>query len=339
MPYVRTRGRLARQLLAPRIVDVDDRRRSRRQHLEQPPLGCEVLLHVAVEIEMIARQVREDARRESDAGHALQHQRMRRDFHRAGTAAAIDHFAKQPLHFRGFRRRVRCVALVGRTRPDANGDRADAAARHSRRVEHRGEQIRGRGLAVRAGDAGDRQGLARLVVDERRPVPPARAAHPACAATAHRPRDPAGSGVSATMAAAPRRAASSANVAPSARCPRIATNTTPGAAARESCVTPVTGRSLRPARSIRARASGASERTAAASAPRFIDRSHRRRAAGADEARRRRRLRRIPQAPATASRRRRRLRHVIDRPSELATRSASRRLRPRMSGMTGRPPT
>ena len=60
-----TRGSARGELGAARIVDVDDRRRAGRQHLEQPALGREVLLHVAVKIEMIAREVREDRRRRS----------------------------------------------------------------------------------------------------------------------------------------------------------------------------------------------------------------------------------------------------------------------------------
>ena len=40
---------------------------SSRQHLEQPTLGREVVVHARVEVEMVARQVREDAGGEPDA--------------------------------------------------------------------------------------------------------------------------------------------------------------------------------------------------------------------------------------------------------------------------------
>jgi hypothetical protein len=132
---------IRRQLLAPGIVDVDNRRRAGRQHLEQPPLGREVLIHVDVKVEVIARQVCEDGCSEPEPRDSLQHERVRRDFHRAGLAAVIDHVAQESLNVRRFRCRVGGVMFVRWIRTDTNRDRAHAAARESRRVERRGEQV------------------------------------------------------------------------------------------------------------------------------------------------------------------------------------------------------
>ena len=91
----RTAGQSRSSDSAARIVDVDQARRVARQHLEQPALGLEVLLHVGMEVEVVAGQIREDARRERHAVDAMQRQRVRRHFHRAGAAPAIDHLAQQ----------------------------------------------------------------------------------------------------------------------------------------------------------------------------------------------------------------------------------------------------
>ena len=175
---------------------------------------------------MVARQVREDAGGEPHVGDAVQHERVRRDFHRAGLAAALRPFRAAAAGF-----------------PEASGvvcdaSRSSAAAGPTRNVtvpsrphgrpaasKHRRQQIGRRRLAVGAGDADDRQRLARMAVEdrgqfgERQPrVRRAQPGHDCCSA---------GAGVSATIAAAPRRSASAANVAPSARWPRMATNTVP----------------------------------------------------------------------------------------------------------------
>ena len=67
--------------------------------------------------------------------------------------------------------------------------------------------------------------------------------------------NPDGAAASATTATAPRRAASSANVTPSYRCPLTATNRSPGAIFRESQATRFTGRSRSGRRAARCPAS------------------------------------------------------------------------------------
>ena len=70
------------------IVEVDHGRRARREHLEQPLLGGEVRLHVAVIVEMVPRQVREHARRKPRVIDSLQGERVRRHFHHARATSA-----------------------------------------------------------------------------------------------------------------------------------------------------------------------------------------------------------------------------------------------------------
>ncbi len=100
------------QLGAARIVNVDDGWRARWQHLEQPALGREVLLHVTVKIEMVAREVGENRRGEAEVRDAMQRERVRGDLDRARRAPAVDHLPKEPLDFCRLRRRVRRVSLV-----------------------------------------------------------------------------------------------------------------------------------------------------------------------------------------------------------------------------------
>ena len=143
-----------------RIVHVDHARRVGRQHLEQPALGGEVRLHVFVEVEVIARQVAEHAGGEAHAVDALQRQRVRRDFHHRGAAALLQHLAQQLLHVGRFRRGARGFAILA---ADAVGDGAEHAGAKAGGVEDRREQVRRRGLAVRAGDADDRHAPARVI--------------------------------------------------------------------------------------------------------------------------------------------------------------------------------
>ena len=62
IPYVIGRVSDLDERCAARIVDVDHGRRVGRQHLEQPTLRREVVVHAPVEVEMVARQVGEDRR-------------------------------------------------------------------------------------------------------------------------------------------------------------------------------------------------------------------------------------------------------------------------------------
>ena len=242
----------ATELLAARIVDVEDGRRAGRQHVEQAPLGLEVLLHVAVEVEVVPREIREDGRREAHEIDAMQRERVRRDLHRTRPAAAVPHLGEQPLHFRRLRRRVRGVLLVGDARAHAKAHRADVARRDLRGLEHRLQQVRGRRLAVRSGYADHREPLAGMAVEDRGQLGQRQARvgglQPGHGDRLRRRR------LRTRPRRAPRPTASAAKVTPSVRWPRIATNTAPAVAARESCTTAVTGSSGRRQRRTRRQA-------------------------------------------------------------------------------------
>jgi hypothetical protein len=84
------------------------------------PLGREVRLHVAVEVEVIAGQVGEDAGGEAQLVRAAQRERVRRDLHHARAAAFLQHVAQHLLQLGRFGRRPRRVELA---RADAVADR------------------------------------------------------------------------------------------------------------------------------------------------------------------------------------------------------------------------
>ena len=95
------------QVRAAPIVDVDDAHGALRQDLEEAALGGEVRLHVAVEVEVIARQVGEDAGGKPQAVGAAQRQRVRRHLHHAGAAAFGQHAAQHLLQLGRLGRRAR----------------------------------------------------------------------------------------------------------------------------------------------------------------------------------------------------------------------------------------
>jgi hypothetical protein len=147
------------------IVDVDHRDAGPRQlAAEQQLLGLGVLLHRAVEVEVILRQVGERADRELDAGQAVHRQRRRRHLHHHVGHAIGDHPGERLVQHLGRRRGVRRVVALA---APAVVDRADHARLVAGGAQHRLDQVRGRGLAVGAGDADQRQ-PPRRVIGQRR---------------------------------------------------------------------------------------------------------------------------------------------------------------------------
>ena len=152
---------LVGELPAPGVADVHCRRRRRRTG-EEPPLRHVVLLHRAVEVEMVLRQVREHERVEADAVEAMQHRRVRGRLERDAAVARVEHLAKRPLQ----------IDRLGRgahDRPNLSSDPAldgaEQAGPAARRFQDRVQQVRGGRLAVRAGDTGDLE-LARRLAEE-----------------------------------------------------------------------------------------------------------------------------------------------------------------------------
>ncbi len=157
-------GSDARQLRAATIVEVHHRDRLLRQQLEEAPLGGEVVVHVAVEVEVIAREIREDPGGEAQIVDAFQRQRVRRHFHHAGAAALIHHLAEHRLQLRSLGSRALRLDFLA---ADAVADGANPAALDAGGLENRGEQIRRGRLAVGAGEADEDQPLARIFIEDR----------------------------------------------------------------------------------------------------------------------------------------------------------------------------
>ena len=116
-----------------------------------------------VKVEVVARQVGEDGGGETHLVDAAKRQRVRRHFHRAGAASTVDHLAQEALNVGRFGRRARRL-----TQLVANPvrHRAEHAAWNARGFEDGRDQIRGRGLSVRPGDA-DHLHLCARVAEER----------------------------------------------------------------------------------------------------------------------------------------------------------------------------
>ena len=129
------------------VADVDDRGNAVR---EQPPLRLEVRLHVAVEVEVVLAQVREDEHGESHPVEPVQLRRVRRRLHRARPVARVEHLAERPLQVDRLRGRALDAAPLS---ADARLDRAQQAGTAPGGGEDRVQEERRRRLAARAGDA------------------------------------------------------------------------------------------------------------------------------------------------------------------------------------------
>ncbi len=150
------------------VALVYDSRRARPPPLvrqKERALGGEVGLEGRVKVEVVAGQVGEDERLEGDAGRALERQGVRRGLHDTRQVAAFDHLAKQALQ----------LERIGRGElriPFDAGDAVDHGAQKSRAQargrKDRRQQVRGRRLAVGAGDGGDPQLAGRVAEEARR---------------------------------------------------------------------------------------------------------------------------------------------------------------------------
>ncbi len=142
---------LVREPPAVRVADVHRRRRGHDAR-EQAALRLEVLLHVAVEVEMVLRQVREHERVEPHPVEPTVVRAVGRGFERDGLVARVEHLAKDPLEVDRLGCRVRGGA--GRAADDPL-DRSDQPRSTSARFEDRAEHVGRRRLAVRPRDARD----------------------------------------------------------------------------------------------------------------------------------------------------------------------------------------
>ena len=152
-------AQLGGQRAARGVVGVD---RARAAAVEELGLGLEVRLHRAVEVEVVLREVREADGGEADALEPPHRDRDRGGLEHAGGITRVAHAREQPVQVGrlGRRQRERLAHAA-----DARLDRAEQAAPPAGRVEHGREQEGRRRLAVRAGDADDRELLARAAAE------------------------------------------------------------------------------------------------------------------------------------------------------------------------------
>ena len=136
-------GQLATEL----VIQVDDRD-LQPFNVKQPGLGCTVTFHVAVVVEMVAREIGEHGDIELNACDPILFQRMRRHFHANGMRALFDKIRQQAMHGNHVRGSVRSsFKFTGK--PVA--ERTNYRASLSRAIQDPAEQLSARGLAVRAG--------------------------------------------------------------------------------------------------------------------------------------------------------------------------------------------
>jgi hypothetical protein len=132
----------------------DQRRPLLAGDLEQPPLGAEVVLHVAVEVEVVLREVRERRDVPGDGVGAVQLQGVGADLHDARDVATVAHRAERPLQVDRLGRRAHDGLLDA---ADPRGDGAQQAGPATGGLQQRPGQERGGRLAVGAGDPDHRQ--------------------------------------------------------------------------------------------------------------------------------------------------------------------------------------
>src|SRR5207248_9157639 len=85
------------------VPDVDDRERPWLRE-EEPSLRLEVGLHVAVEVEVILAEVREDEDAEADAVEPVENGRVGRRLHHARAVARVEHLSERALEIYRLRR-------------------------------------------------------------------------------------------------------------------------------------------------------------------------------------------------------------------------------------------
>ncbi len=109
-----------------------------QERVEQDPLGREVRVHVAVEVEVVAGEVREDRDLELEAVDALEGERVRGDLEDGAAAAGVHHLAEERLQVGGLGRRAHGL---GDAVAHAVLDRADEAARLAGRAHGRVDEV------------------------------------------------------------------------------------------------------------------------------------------------------------------------------------------------------
>ena len=134
---------------------MDDRAAARPEPVEEDALGGVVRLHRAVEVEVIAAQVREGGDVEGHSREASLHERVRGDLQHRRDAAAGDEGGEGGDQIGALRRRPAAAGEL--FAPEAVAKGAEEPGRPAGRLEHSHHQ-RGDGrLAVGAGDPDERE--------------------------------------------------------------------------------------------------------------------------------------------------------------------------------------
>ena len=140
---------------ASRVVQVHDRARAVVRG-EQHGLRLEVVVHVAVEVEVVVREVREDGHGEAGRPHSPHGERVRRHLHGHGPCPRVALRRQVGLQLGGLGRRAR------------PGERAQHRGPPAVRREDRSEEVGGGRLAARAGDADDVEVIGGVAPEGRR---------------------------------------------------------------------------------------------------------------------------------------------------------------------------
>ncbi len=151
-------GEFRGEPLSPLVADVHGGRRRVRPD-EEPPLGLEVLLQRAVQVEVILREVREDERVETNPTEPPERRAVRGRFDRGAPVPRVEHLPKETLKLDRLGCGERRATLLAADDPAHGPDQSGPAIRG---VEHRVQQEGRRRLAVRPRHADDVELLRRL---------------------------------------------------------------------------------------------------------------------------------------------------------------------------------
>ena len=144
------------------VVGVRQREGPRGQAVEEALLRPDVFGEGLVVVEVVVRQIREDAAREDEPPRALLHDGVRGALHEAEFAPGVGHLAHHGVQADRVGRRVRRPDFAAVDPIDHRRDQPRAVAQRPHQVV---EQRGGRRLAVRAGDAHQLQLAARMAVE------------------------------------------------------------------------------------------------------------------------------------------------------------------------------
>ena len=144
------------------VIDIENggARRFGSAALEKNLFGAEIFVHGVVVVEMVAREVGEGGGAEAHAVDALLIERVARDLHAHALGTVRMQLRELAVHAHGIGRGVHSGGDLGRY---AHSESSDVGGRPPAPLERLREQPRAGGLAVGAGDAGDRELLRRRV--------------------------------------------------------------------------------------------------------------------------------------------------------------------------------